>query len=111
MSQHTAHARRARKRDRPLARATVGLALIAAVAAPVAQGYEGYGAATPGGAGGTNVVPEHCWFDAEARSLSDAAVETLVATMVDHCHDAANDPACECDVDLTESRSGGTGAG
>jgi tripeptide aminopeptidase len=57
-----------------------------------------------GGAGGTNVVPEHCWFDAEARSLSDVAVETLVATMVDHCHDAANDPACECDVDLTVER-------
>ena len=29
-----------------------------------------------GGAGGTNVVAEHCWFDAEARSLSDAAVES-----------------------------------
>ena len=29
-----------------------------------------------GGVGGTNVVAEHCWFDAEARSLSDAAVET-----------------------------------
>jgi tripeptide aminopeptidase len=57
-----------------------------------------------GGVGGTNVVPEHCWFDAEARSLSDATVETLVAEMVDHCHDAANDPACECDVDLTVER-------
>jgi tripeptide aminopeptidase len=57
-----------------------------------------------GGAGGTNVVAEHCWFDAEARSLSDAAVETLVAEMVDHCHDAANDPVCECDVDVTVER-------
>ena len=57
-----------------------------------------------GGAGGTNVVAEHCWFDAEARSLSDAAVETLVAEMVDHCNDAANDPACECDVDVTVER-------
>jgi tripeptide aminopeptidase len=57
-----------------------------------------------GGVGGTNVVPEHCWFDAEARSLSDATVETLVAEMVDHCHDAANDPVCECDVDLTVER-------
>jgi tripeptide aminopeptidase len=57
-----------------------------------------------GGAGGTNVVPEHCWFDAEARSLSDAAVEMLVAEMVDHCHDAANDPACECDVDVSVER-------
>jgi len=57
-----------------------------------------------GGSGGTNVVPEHCWFDAEARSLDDAAVESLVAEMVDHCHDAANDPACECDVDVTVER-------
>jgi tripeptide aminopeptidase len=57
-----------------------------------------------GGAGGTNVVAERCWFDAEARSLSDAAVETLVAEMVDHCHDAANDPVCECDVDVTVER-------
>ena len=57
-----------------------------------------------GGAGGTNVVAEHCWFDAEARSLSDTAVETLVAEMVDRCNDAANDPACECDVDVTVER-------
>jgi tripeptide aminopeptidase len=57
-----------------------------------------------GGLGGTNVVPEHCWFDAEARSLDDAAVEALVAEMVDHCHDAGNDPACECDVDVTVER-------
>jgi tripeptide aminopeptidase len=57
-----------------------------------------------GGSGGTNVVPEHCWFDAEARSLNDAAVESLVAEMVGHCHDAANDTACECDVDVTVER-------
>jgi tripeptide aminopeptidase len=57
-----------------------------------------------GGSGGTNVVPEHCWFDAEARSLDDAAVEALVAEMVDHCYDAGNDPACECDVDVTVER-------
>jgi tripeptide aminopeptidase len=57
-----------------------------------------------GGVGGTNVVPERCWFDAEARSLSDTTVETVVAAMVDHCHDAANDPACECDVDVTVER-------
>jgi tripeptide aminopeptidase len=57
-----------------------------------------------GGSGGTNVVPEHCSFDAEARSLDDGAVESLVAEMVDHCHDAANDPACECDVDVTVER-------
>lgn len=57
-----------------------------------------------GGVGGTNVVPERCWFDAEARSLSEAAVEGLVAEMVDRCHDAANDPVCECDVDVGVER-------
>jgi tripeptide aminopeptidase len=57
-----------------------------------------------GGVGGTNVVAEHCWFDAEARSLSEAAVEALVAEMVDRCHDAANDPTCECDVQVTVER-------
>jgi tripeptide aminopeptidase len=57
-----------------------------------------------GGVGGTNVVAEHCWFDAEARSLSDAAVETLVAEMVDRCNDAANESVCECDVDVTVER-------
>jgi tripeptide aminopeptidase len=57
-----------------------------------------------GGVGGTNVVAERCWFDAEARSLNDEAVETLVANMVDRCNDAANDPRCECDVDLTVER-------
>jgi tripeptide aminopeptidase len=57
-----------------------------------------------GGVGGTNVVPEHCSFDAEARSLDDAAVEALIAEMVDRCYDAANEPACECDVDITVER-------
>jgi tripeptide aminopeptidase len=57
-----------------------------------------------GGRGGTNVVPEHCSFLAEARSLSDPAVEAVVADMVDHCYDAGNDPECECDVDVTMER-------
>jgi tripeptide aminopeptidase len=60
--------------------------------------------AIAGGAGTTNVVPEHCSFLAEARSLSDAAVEAIVAGMVDRCYDAGNDPECECDVDVTMER-------
>jgi tripeptide aminopeptidase len=55
-------------------------------------------------AGATNVVPEHASFLAEARSLSDEKIEALVAEMVDHVHDAANTPACECDVDLVVER-------
>jgi tripeptide aminopeptidase len=57
-----------------------------------------------GGAGGTNVVPEHCTLLGEARSLSAATVETVVADMVDHIYAGANDPACECDVDVSVER-------
>jgi tripeptide aminopeptidase len=53
-----------------------------------------------GGVGGTNVVPERCRLLAEARSLEAAKVESVVAEMVDRCQDAANDPDCECDVDV-----------
>jgi tripeptide aminopeptidase len=57
-----------------------------------------------GGVGGTNVVPEHCTFLAEARSLGAGRVDAVIAEIVGHVHDAANDPACECDVDVTVER-------
>jgi tripeptide aminopeptidase len=57
-----------------------------------------------GGTGGTNVVPERCTFLAEARSLNPERVEAIVADMLGHIHDAANDPGCECDVDVTVER-------
>ena len=57
-----------------------------------------------GGTGGTNVVPEHCRILAEARSLSEVTVDAVVAEMVDHCYDGANDPACECDLDIGVER-------
>ena len=57
-----------------------------------------------GGAGATNVVPERCTLLAEARSLSDPAADTLISEMVDRCYDAANDPVCECDVDVSVER-------
>ena len=52
--------------------------------------------------GGTamNVVPERCDLVAEARSLDAERVERVVAEMVDHLHDAANLPDCECDLDV-----------
>lgn len=62
------------------------------------------GAIQGGLPGATNVVPERASFLAEARSLSEEKVEALVAEMVDHVHDAANTPACECDVDLVVER-------
>jgi tripeptide aminopeptidase len=52
-----------------------------------------------GGSASLNVVPDRCRIEAEARSLDDARVETVVEEMVDRVHDGAN--AHECDVDVT----------
>ncbi len=57
-----------------------------------------------GGVAGTNVVPEHCTVIGEARSLSEGALEQVMAEIVDELHDAANDPDCSCDLDLTVER-------
>jgi tripeptide aminopeptidase len=57
-----------------------------------------------GGAGGTNIVPERCRIVGETRSLDAAKAEAMVAELVAHVHDAANTPACECDVDVTVAR-------
>jgi tripeptide aminopeptidase len=54
--------------------------------------------------GATNVVPERALLLAEARSLDDDRAEALVAEMVDHCYDAANEPACACDLDVGVER-------
>jgi tripeptide aminopeptidase len=55
-------------------------------------------------AGATNVVAERCTILAETRSLDPAKAEAVVAEMVDRCHDAANEPLCECDLDVTVER-------
>jgi tripeptide aminopeptidase len=55
-----------------------------------------------GGGPSTNVVPERCRIEAEARSLDAAKVESVVAELVDRVHDGAN--AAECDVDVTVER-------
>jgi tripeptide aminopeptidase len=55
-----------------------------------------------GGSASTNVVPERCRVEAEARSHDDGKVEAVVAEMVDHVHDGAN--AFECDVDVSVER-------
>jgi tripeptide aminopeptidase len=56
------------------------------------------------GGSAMNVVPARCSIVAEARSLTDARVDEVVAEMVDHIHDAANLPECECDVDVSVQR-------
>jgi tripeptide aminopeptidase len=55
-----------------------------------------------GGGDSTNVVPERCRVEAEARSLDAAKAEAVVTEMVDRVHDGAN--AAECDVDVTVER-------
>jgi tripeptide aminopeptidase len=57
-----------------------------------------------GSAGATNIVAPRCTLLAETRSLDPAKAEAVVAEMVDHCHDAANEPLCECDLDITVER-------
>jgi tripeptide aminopeptidase len=57
-----------------------------------------------GGVPGTNVVPARCTIVGEARSLSEAGVEGTVSEIIDRCYDAANDPTCACDVDVTVER-------
>jgi tripeptide aminopeptidase len=54
-----------------------------------------------GGVGGTNVVPEHASFLAEARSLDGDKLEALVGEMIDAIHVAANDATCDVDADVT----------
>ncbi|MEA2383947.1 MAG: tripeptide aminopeptidase [Solirubrobacteraceae bacterium] len=57
-----------------------------------------------GGADGTNIVPERCTLLAEARSLTETTADEVISEMVDRCYDAANDPECECDVDIAVER-------
>jgi tripeptide aminopeptidase len=57
-----------------------------------------------GNAGATNIVAPRCTLLAETRSLDPAKAEAVVAEMVDHCHDAANEPLCESDLDVTVER-------
>ena len=57
-----------------------------------------------GGTAGTNIVAEHCSLLAEVRSLDPVKADALVTAMVDAIHDAAGEPACSCDVDVTVAK-------
>jgi tripeptide aminopeptidase len=57
-----------------------------------------------GGQGGTNVVAGRCAILGETRSLDPAKAEAMVTEIIGHIHDAANTPACACDVDVTTQR-------
>ncbi|CAB4923047.1 unannotated protein [freshwater metagenome] len=57
-----------------------------------------------GGVDGTNVVPAHCRLVGEVRSLAQDGVDPVLDSIVESLHDAAADPQCECDVDVTLER-------
>ncbi len=58
-----------------------------------------------GGVAGTNVVPEHCRVDGEIRSLDEGRAELMAEVVAEVFGDAANEPGCQCDLDLTIERS------
>ncbi len=57
-----------------------------------------------GQSGGTNIVAARCRVVGEARSLDPRKADDTLAAIIGHIHDAANTPACFCDVDITTER-------
>jgi len=56
------------------------------------------------GGSAANVVPDRCCVVGEARSLEGTRAEQLASELVECLADAANDPECECDLDVTVER-------
>ncbi|MGA2471425.1 MAG: M20/M25/M40 family metallo-hydrolase [Solirubrobacteraceae bacterium] len=56
------------------------------------------------GGSAVNVVPDRCCVVGEARSLDAARAEEVASGLVACLADAANDPECECDLDVTLER-------
>lgn len=56
------------------------------------------------GGSAANVVPDRCVVVGEARSLDADRAEAVASAMIAALTDAANDPECECDVDVTLER-------
>ena len=84
------------------------LAASRAIAALRHGQIEGEGTVNVGmidGGSAINVVPERCTVTGEVRGLDDARGEALVAEVVDRINQAANDPECECDVDVEVRRT------
>ena len=51
-----------------------------------------------------NVIPDRCALVGEARSLDPERAEQLASEIAGCLADAANDPECECDLDVTMER-------
>jgi tripeptide aminopeptidase len=58
--------------------------------------------------GGTaaNVVPDHCYVEAEVRSIDQARVDAVVTEVVDALQDAADQAACDLDLSLERMFTG-----
>ena len=56
------------------------------------------------GGSAANIVPDRCRVLGEARSLQAARAEQVASEIVECLTDAANDPECECDLDITMER-------
>ena len=57
-----------------------------------------------GGGAGTNVVPDRCRVVGETRSHDEPRAQAAMTGLVDCLQDAANEPLCACDVDVTVER-------
>jgi tripeptide aminopeptidase len=56
------------------------------------------------GGGASNIVPDRCRVLGEARSLDADRAERIASELVECLADAANDPECECDLDVSLER-------
>ena len=56
------------------------------------------------GGSAVNVVPDRCVLAGEVRSLDGERAERLASDLAGFLADAANDPECECDLDVTIER-------
>jgi tripeptide aminopeptidase len=56
------------------------------------------------GGSAANVVPDRCRLTGEVRSLDAARAEQLASELAAAVADAANDPDCECDLDVALER-------
>ncbi len=59
---------------------------------------------TISGGSAANVVPDRCELTGEVRSLDGERAERLASDIAGFLADAANDPECECDLDVTLER-------
>jgi len=56
------------------------------------------------GGSAANIVPDRCELVGEARSLDPQRAEQLASEIAGCLADAANDPECECDLDVSMER-------